>query len=83
MSNRLRLFNSMSGMQKSVIVEDSKKEINALADKIATGTLTSTMGKPKSAAMLTHEVLQANKADEAEVEKIKKEYDDKIEALNA
>ncbi|MCI4437561.1 MAG: hypothetical protein JHC33_12205 [Ignisphaera sp.] len=81
MSNRLRLFNSMSGMQKS-IVEDSKKEINALADKVASDTLAGTMGKKKSPAMLTHEVLQAEKASDADLEKIKKDYEDKLESLN-
>jgi hypothetical protein len=68
-------------MQKS-IVEDNK-DINSLSDKVASETLNKTMGKPKSAAMLAHELLAANKADEAEVTKIKNEYAEKIAALEA
>lgn len=78
MSNRLKLFNSMSGMQKSII-EAKKEDLRDLEDKVATDTLDSSMGKRKSAAMLAHEILQADKANEANVKNLKAEWNKKIE----
>ena len=81
MSNLLKLFNSMSGMQKHFLTEDSKEDIKKLADKIATKTLTGTLGKKRSAGQLNQDLIVRYDADKERFETFKKELDAKVQAL--
>ena len=81
MSNLLKLFNSMSGMQKSFLTEDSKEDIKKLSDKVATKTLTSTMGKSRTPGQLSYDLIAKYDADKERFEAFKKELENKVKTL--